>query len=525
VRDLTASAHFAADEVRVPDLRARVGGQPLEAELRLARLADPLLDARLRGDLELSAIGPLLAGAGAKLAGRAQVDVSAHGPVRDPAAMAVAGTTLLRDVAVESPALPKRLERINGALAFSQQRVTVNGFTLAAGRSSLRLDARVDRPLALLAAPGGPGTTPAAPPAARPSAPAQVDFTLESPYLDLAELLQPGGGPVPAFNARGGGRVHVGRLLQGKLDASDVRAQVELEPGVLRVARYSLDAYGGRVQGEAEFDGRDPARPGYRAVAQLDSLQADALLSAWTPARSLLRGTIAGRMELGGQGMTPEDVRHTLTAVGLMGVLAGRLGPAKALEELARFTRLPQLGELDFRDLRVPFRIERGRFYADDVVLSGPRGDWRMAGTIGFDGSLDYALSGTLPAEVSARLPKAAALAAGALSDPQGRLILDLSLTGNVKSPRLAWNPAAMQARVAGRLTDALAEQRSKVEQQARAAQDSARAAAAAYQQALLDSARAAAARAQGGLQDTLSGMGRKLLRGLLGGAKPDTAR
>jgi autotransporter translocation and assembly factor TamB len=63
-----------------------------------------------------------------------------------------------------------------------------------------------------------------------------------------------------------------------------------------------------------------------------------------------------------------------------------------------------------------------------------------------------------------------AALAAGALADPQGRVLLDLLVSGNAKSPRVALDTKAMQARLAGKVSEALAQQTRKLEADAKEA-------------------------------------------------------
>jgi hypothetical protein len=522
VTDLSATATLTPDEMRVADLRARVAGQPLAGDLTVWHFSDPHLRLRVRGDVDLAALGPAIAGTGAKLSGRTVLDVTAAGRLREPAAMRVSGSARLRDVAVESPALPKRVEHVSGEVGFSEARAQVRALALSAGRSSLRLDATVDRPMALLAR-GRPGAAAVAT-GGPPAAPAQVDFALVSPYLDLADLVKPGGGALPALNARGGGSVRVDRFRSERLEATDLRARLALEPGVVRAEEFSLRAYGGRVAGDASLDARDRARPRYRVKARVDSLQADAVLSAWTPARGVLTGVLRGDLDLAAEGVDAPALQRTLTALGAANVLGGRLGVARPLEELAKATAIPQLAELGFRDLRVPFRVEHGRIFTDDVRLAGPLGEWRMAGTLGFDGSLDYALSATLPPEVAARLPQAAALAAGALGDGHGLVLLDLKLTGSARAPRFAWDAGAMRARLAGRLTDALVGQRSMMQRQARAADDSARAAALALERAAADSARAAARRARRSLEDSLRARGSQWLKSFFG-AEKDSGR
>ena len=86
----------------------------------------------------------------------------------------------------------------------------------------------------------------------------------------------------------------------------------------------------------------------------------------------------------------------------------------------------------------MPLRIESGRVITNPIRLSGANGDWLLAGSVGFDGSLDYAVSATLPPAAVAALQAKSALAAGALADEQGRVLLDFRVTGPWRAPR-AW--------------------------------------------------------------------------------------
>ena len=457
VTGLTFGALFSPDSVRIPDLRASVSGQPVAARLTAWRFADPMVDFAVRGNLDLAAIAPMLAPKDTRLAGRALVDVSGRGRAKDPGTLALGGSADLRDVSVEGAGLPKKIEGVNGQIQFSSDHAMVKSLTARAGKSSYTLDASVARPLALMAEPGK-------------VAPADVAFTFRSPYLDLAELLPvtPGAPFLP--NARGGGRVAIDRLIQGKLDVTAVTADVRLAPAMLESPKFSLQGYGGTVTGDAKFDLSDTRKPVYAVKAVIDSVKADALLSAWTPARNLLAGTLNTKLDFSGAGQSPNDIKQSLTLVGLASLADGRLGPGPALEAIAQFVNVPKLKQVDFKSLELPMRIEHGRIISDPIKMSGPAGDWRLAGGLGFDGALDYAVSVTLPPDVVNKLGADAALAAGALADPQGRVLLDLHLSGNAKSPRVSWDTKAMQARLAGRVSDALAEQSRKLEADAKEA-------------------------------------------------------
>jgi AsmA protein len=460
VKALDLSARFAPDTLSIGSLTAQVAGQPVKARLLARRFADPLVEFALQGRLDLAAVAPMVAPPGMKIGGRADVDVRGSGRAKDPGTLALEGRADLHDVSAASKELPSPVEGINGAVLFSGRGAEARGITAKAGKSSFTLDATITRPLALMAK---PDSVP----------PAGVTFDFRSPYLDLAELLPTTPGAPFLPNAKGSGKVAIDRLLQGKLDVRQVRADVALSPAALSSPAFSLQGYGGTVSGRASFDLRDTRKPVYSVNATVANVQANDILTAWTPAKNLLRGTLSTNLDFSGAGASPEDVKRTLTLVGLASLAEGQLGPGPALDAVAQYVKVPRLREVKFRELKLPVRIEQGRVVTDAVHLTGASGDWTLAGAVGFDGALDYAVSVTLPKDVAAAIDARSALAAGALSDDQGRILLDLRVSGSAKAPRVAWDTQAMRSRLAGRASQAITEQRTKLEAQARtAAQD-----------------------------------------------------
>ena len=501
VKGMSFNANFRPDTLLVPDLRATVAGQPIAARLLLWSFADPSVEFAVRGDVDLAAVGPLFAPKDTKLGGRTQVDVQGRGRAADPGAMTLAGSARLQNVSVEGAGLPKRLEQVNGRIDFLPERASIQRLSARAGQSSFSIDASVGRPMALMAKPGK-------------AAPADVEFAFRSSYLDLAEVLPTTPGAPFLPNATGGGSVSIDRLKQGKLDVTAVSADVQLSPAALTAPHFELKGYGGTVSGDAKFDLRDTRKPVYAIKTVVDQVQADALLGTWTGAKGLLAGTLTTKLAFSGAGQTPDDLKHTLTLIGLAAISEGRLGPGPALDAVAQFVKVPRLKQLDFARLELPMRIERGRIVTDPVVLNGPSGEWRLTGAVGFDGALDYAVSVTLPPSAVELLQARSALAAGALSDTQGRMLLDLRVTGSARSPRVAWDTRAMQARLAGRASEAFAEQRAHLEQSAR---DAAR-------QAVLqrfgvpgDSSRPAVPITAGAARDSVRSAARALLRDFFG--------
>jgi hypothetical protein len=181
---------------------------------------------------------------------------------------------------------------------------------------------------------------------------------------------------------------------------------------------------------------------------------------------------------------------------------------------------MPKLKQMHFKDVRLPFRVERGRVLTDEATINGPYGKWVTTGGIGFDGAMDYVVSVTLPPDAIERLSAKSALAVGALSDKQGNLIVDLRVTGTAKAPRVTLDQKSMQNRLIGKASDALEEQKKRVEEEIRRA-------ILGRQQASQDSAKQSPALSGKALEDSLKKAARDLFKGFFGGGatKKDTAK
>lgn len=505
VEELSFTARLAPDSLGIPDLAARVAGQPLRGRLTARRFEDPYVTFAIAGNVDLAAVAPLVAPPGGEIAGRAAVDVRGVGRAKDPAAMAIEGRAQLSQVRVKQPSLPKEIHDLSGTLEFSQTRARVSNLVGQAGVSRFALDATLDRPLALMANARAP----------RAPAPAAMAFTFRAPVLDLADVMPHGGGGIVLPNAAGGGTVSIGRMIDRKLELSQLAANLKLSPTALEVPSFRANVYDGLASGSAKLDLADTTRPRLAVRAQLDSARVEKLLTTWAPPDGWLDGGLGTHLTLDTE---LDQLTRTLTAAGLATVVNGSLGHLPMFDRLATFAHVPAFRTVKFRDLTSSFRIDHGRVFTGPATLHGPQGDWTLGGSVGLDGSLDYAVSVTVPPALVQSLGARAAIAAGALADDQGRVLMDFRVTGTARDPRVAWDPTAMRSRLAGRVSAAIEEQKKKYEQvvrdsvahTARAAQDSARAAAERYRRAV---------------QDSLARKGRDLLHGFFGGGRDTSSK
>jgi len=165
-------------------------------------------------------------------------------------------------------------------------------------------------------------------------------------------------------------------------------------------------------------------------------VQADALLSAWTPARGLLRGVMNTSLDLAGDGTRPEDCGARSPRSGWRRCSTDSSAPAPRWPRWPRWRACRRWRRRASRTCGCRSRSSAGASPRARWNIPTAAGDWKVSGSVGFDGSLDYAVSITVPREQAARLGADAALAAGALSDAQGRVLLDLRVGGTAKARR-----------------------------------------------------------------------------------------
>jgi len=160
-----------------------------------------------------------------------------------------------------------------------------------------------------------------------------------------------------------------------------------------------MGAYSGTLRGNARFDLRDPALAAYAVNTRVESVSADELLSAWTPAKGLPPGQPEHE---------PRSRRRRAHPAGSPAHAHRRRRRRRAGRHVRAHPALAAIAE-GGEDPRAssrsnstisgcPFRVEQGRVITNGARSSGRAGDWAANGSVGLDGTLDYAVSITLAA-------------------------------------------------------------------------------------------------------------------------------
>ena len=301
----------------------------------------------------------------------------------------------------------------------------------------------------------------------------QVTFDGRSRYLDIDDFLPPqdrdkdkkaaaAKGPTPKATrpraaddsllakVHGRAKLAVDSGVAKGITYQNLRADLTVDSGRARAHTLDVSAFGGKLSGggsEIPLLGDDERFALKGTVAGMDIKQ---ILTRFAePAARVLEGRLDADLDVGGRGLTPDDLKRTLTG-NLTGGLAGaQFLPASLLEPissaLARAVKIPALAaaiadgekklallrDRNLGDLAGVVRFNSGVMeLVKPLAARTPHGPLSLDGKVGLDGKAD--LTGTF-----ALAPQTiAALTANkvALTEP---LPVKLRLTGDITSPKV----------------------------------------------------------------------------------------
>jgi len=325
----------------------------------------------------------------------------------------------LRLDGTQAPAsIPLDLSVDMGPLAWGAGREPLEG-SIAAEGSVGELRVRTEMVLADLRV-AGDGTVEVGPPLA-----ADLRLVARAERLPLAVLgvAPPGDGePEMLRDLRATGRIEAGDALRfaGELRIAgglvrdvafeNLHAVGSLAGEVASLDEVELALFGGTYEGSGRYDFRDPGAPRFAVRQQLHDLDVAELLASRVPgAAGRVTGRLAATLEVSGVAASPEALPASIEGGGEVavtgGVLRGVNLPDLILERLTGLGGLTNLLSRDLRERYVevfsgddtPFdelsatlEIDGGRATTDDAVITARDYSLRGAGSVAFDGEMDF---------------------------------------------------------------------------------------------------------------------------------------
>lgn len=456
VTDVTGAVAFTMDTLDVTAAAARLGGAALSFQGAMAGLRTPT-EATLRGaldaDVDLAGFQDRLpAERKASLSGRASGRVRLDGRLNAPQALLAGGELTLTDVRYADATLTDPITDLDAALAFDRRDLTLKNCRVVFASSDMTITGKAV------------GAVPAFTDSTAP--PPRLEFALASTRLNADRLFPPASpGAAPRQPARevhvvrefpdivGNGTLSVDRLIYAGTTFRQVRGTVRIADQTLTVSGAEAQVFAGTVSGETSVDLRDMAAPKYKGTFAAKAVQADSLLTHFTPLKGLVFGDLDFQGDLSAAGLDPADFRKSLALSASSRLSQGRLVTTGTVRQglTALSDKLGRgfSGEESLRNLAGHVRVAGEKVLFDDLACALPGlGDLTLTGGYALTGGLD--LDGTLlltPEHSRKLLGGGVGGALGGLLGGGGsdqRLALPVSLGGTFSSPEVGLDLSAV---------------------------------------------------------------------------------
>ncbi|MCL5019165.1 MAG: AsmA-like C-terminal region-containing protein [Patescibacteria group bacterium] len=256
-------------------------------------------------------------------------------------------------------------------------------------------------------------------------------------------------------SSQGEGTIEIQKFtsLDG-VEMKDVLFHVTMNDNALKIDKMQGKLFSGNVTGTGNITLKENGIPNYSFDIETDNLQTGQALIPMTSFGKYLDGLLTSTIHIEGSGMEYESIMKNLYSKGHLSIKEGQLKGLPLLASIARWSKITEWENLPFLDWHGEFYIQNQRLHTNNFTIKTSQGDWTIAGSAGFDYSLDYnvqvALNPSLTQKYKTILP---GNLLSWLSDEQDRLLLNFKVAGTQSKPQLQWDTAALTQQVRKKMT------------------------------------------------------------------------
>lgn len=234
-------------------------------------------------------------------------------------------------------------------------------------------------------------------------------------------------------------------------------AQGRISNGVLRASPVTVEYAGGKGSGRLVSDLRDPSRISNDIDIDFNGIDAGRALSGFHGVGGLVSGTFSMKLDgcfTAGPGM---DILQNLTATGRAASTSGTVDLTRFMAPLkSTGLNISSIEKFDFHEWTEKFVIEKGRVSSEVWKIRSKNGDWDIAGSFGFDGTLDYKAGLVITPPQQAYMKDLARYAAiiDLFRDDEGNILLMLDIGGTAKQPKVKLDQSKAKEKAGKKLLD-----------------------------------------------------------------------
>src|SRR5581483_5000998 len=240
----------------------------------------------------------------------------------------------------------------------------------------------------------------------------------------------------------GRGNATIGKIIYDKLLLTNVRSDVELDHGVIRLSPLTAALYGGQQVGSIVVDTRT-SPVDVRAETRLQHVEANDLLSAVSSLQQTLYGLLNANAQAEFRTTESTNLASTLNGRASLNLNNGRLVGIDLLNQLAQFTTGLQTPGNFTSLVRMggDFDINHGVAQTNNLQAEIPGGKLAADGVVSLvDQSVSMHLTAVLSREFSQKVggTQVGGFMRTALANKAGELVIPVVVTGTLKNPSFA---------------------------------------------------------------------------------------
>ncbi|MDO9026871.1 MAG: AsmA family protein [bacterium] len=481
VSDVNGQIAFSEKDLNIKNISAKLGTAGFSMSCLVQNFEDPYVKADFKGNFDLGEVKDYVPlEEGMSMSGKIDADFKAEGKVRDVNSFKMDGRIDLIKLNFATAALLKPVSDMNGTVQLTKNLINIPDISCKIGKSSMSFTGQVKNFLSLVPEQPAPKKGQAPAMVLPKQGKAVITFALNSPLLDLDEILppmpKPGDKPqisnpksqtpppvmLPLPDMLMDGKVRIAKIKFLKMDFDNLTGTLTMANRKLNLDGQ-VNVYSGRVLGTVWADLNDLTKIEYRLGANAEKLEANDFLTALTP----LDNRMYAKMDIKGDftGLAPDSalIMKTLKGQGRASTGEGKITNWPMLGDILSYCKLSETREVSFRSINMGFRIADEKIFLDDLQMVSKFGDVNIAGYSTFLGYVDYRVSITLTKEESDKVKAKGGNVAGLFTNKEGRVVLDLLIKGQSPKPGIGVDTQMAQARLKGKAQ----EEMDKAKQQA----------------------------------------------------------
>jgi len=475
--------------VSIPKGHLEFGKDPFDFRLLLKTpTTDPDIDMAVKGKLDLAEITRIVPLEGTKLSGLINADVTAKGRMSaiekgNYDEFNSAGTLSILNLIYQSADVPKAVSISNADFTFNPKNITVNNLVAQVGKSDFKANGTLDNYLGYLFKDQA----------------IKGSFNLSSSLIDVNELMGPetqtaastaSEAPmdiveVPA-NIDFVLKSDLKKVLYDTQIFENLNGEIVVRNSTLNFNSIKLNTLGAAITMQGNYTTIDPKKPAMNLDLGIQNLDIQKVFNtyntvqAMAPIAKYTTGMFNGNMNFStdlGKDMMP--LMNSVGAKGTLTILKAIIGGFEPLNKLADQLKLDKYKTLTINNSKIDFVVNNGKVIVNPFDIKQGNMNMNVAGSSGFDQSLDYVLKMKIPrAEMGAKANEVVDNLASKLNK-QGvnykaaeNINVNALIGGTILKPNIKLSMQDMASDLKGAVTDAIDAKRKELEAKARAEAD-----------------------------------------------------